>query len=57
VDAARVLGAASVRWHGPDTQAAGLAEGVVGIGEASSGRGLSGIVTTTRAAVRALLAS
>jgi oxygen-dependent protoporphyrinogen oxidase len=57
VDAARVLGAASVRWHGPDTQAAGLAEGVVGIGEASSGRGLSGIVTTTRAAVRGLLGS
>lgn len=57
LERARVVGAASVRWHGPDTQAAGLAEGVVGIGEASSGRGLAGIVGTTRSRIRDLLGS
>lgn len=57
LDSTRVVGAASVRWHGPDTQAAGLAEGVVGIGEASSGRGLAGIVGTTRSRIRDLLGS
>jgi oxygen-dependent protoporphyrinogen oxidase len=57
VDAARVQGAARVLWHGPDTEAAGLADGVVGIGEASSGRGLAGIVGTTRLTVRELLGS
>jgi oxygen-dependent protoporphyrinogen oxidase len=52
-----VVGAARVRWHGPDAEAAGLAEGVVGIGEASSGRGLSGIVTASRAAAVRILGS
>jgi oxygen-dependent protoporphyrinogen oxidase len=52
-----VVGAARVRWHGPDAEAAGLAEGVVGIGEASSGRGLSGIVTAARAAAERILDS
>ncbi|MFJ3384636.1 MULTISPECIES: protoporphyrinogen/coproporphyrinogen oxidase [unclassified Curtobacterium] len=53
----QVVGAARVRWSGPDTEPAGLAEGVVGTGEASTGRGLAGIVGTTRSAVRDLLAS
>jgi protoporphyrinogen/coproporphyrinogen III oxidase len=52
-----VAGAARVRWHGPDTTAAGLAEGVVGIGEASSGRGLAGIVAASRAAAERILDS
>jgi len=52
-----VVGAARVLWHGPDAEAAGLAEGVVGIGEASSGRGLSGIVTAARAAAERILDS
>jgi oxygen-dependent protoporphyrinogen oxidase len=52
-----VVGAARVRWHGPDAEAAGLAEGVVGIGEASSGRGLSGIVAASRAAAVRILGS
>ena len=51
----RVRGAARVRWHGPDTTAAGLAEGVVGIGEATTGRGLSGIVASARAAAERIL--
>ncbi len=50
-----VRGAARVRWHGPDTTAAGLADGVVGIGEASTGRGLSGIVAAARAAAERIL--
>ncbi|WP_254784797.1 MULTISPECIES: NAD(P)/FAD-dependent oxidoreductase [unclassified Curtobacterium] len=53
----RVVGAARVRWHGPDLTAAGLAEGVVGIGEASSGRGLAGIVGAARAAAGRILES
>ncbi|TCK65919.1 FAD-dependent oxidoreductase [Curtobacterium sp. PhB136] len=53
----QVVGAARVRWSGPDTEPAGLAEGVIGTGEASTGRGLAGIVGTTRSAVRDLLAS
>lgn len=52
-----VVGAASVRWHGPDTTAAGLAEGVVGIGEATSGRGLAGIVAASRTAAGRILES
>ncbi len=51
----RVRGAARVRWHGPDTTAAGLAEGVIGIGETSSGRGLSGIVASARTAAERIL--
>lgn len=52
-----VVGAARVRWHGPDTTAAGLADGVVGIGEASSGRGLAGIVQAARTAAVHILDS
>jgi oxygen-dependent protoporphyrinogen oxidase len=52
-----VVGAARVRWHGPDTTAAGLAEGVVAIGEASTGRGLAGIVASSRAAAEHILDS
>ncbi|WIB77621.1 FAD-dependent oxidoreductase [Curtobacterium sp. MCPF17_002] len=52
-----VVGAARVRWNGPDATAAGLAEGVVGIGEASSGRGLAGIVSASRAAAGRILDS
>lgn len=52
-----VVGAARVRWHGPDASAAGLAEGVIGIGEASSGRGLAGIVAASRAAAGRILGS
>lgn len=52
-----VVGAASVRWHGPDTAAAGLADGVVGIGEAATGRGLAGIVSSSRAAAERILDS
>ncbi|MFZ7087180.1 protoporphyrinogen/coproporphyrinogen oxidase [Curtobacterium sp. RRHDQ10] len=47
--ARHVVGAARVRWHGPDTEAAGLADGVRGVGEASTGRGLAGIVAGARA--------
>ncbi|OIH92317.1 NAD(P)/FAD-dependent oxidoreductase [Curtobacterium sp. MCBA15_001] len=54
---AQVMGAAVVRWHGPDTVGAGLAEGVVGIGEAANGRGLAGIVGTTRSRIQDLLGS
>ncbi|WP_420369324.1 protoporphyrinogen/coproporphyrinogen oxidase [Curtobacterium sp. L1-20] len=57
VEPSAVVGAASVRWHGPDTTAAGLAEGVVGIGEASSGRGLAGIVAAARTAAERILVS
>jgi oxygen-dependent protoporphyrinogen oxidase len=52
-----VVGAARVRWHGPDTIAAGLADGVVGIGEASTGRGLAGIVAAARTAAEHILDS
>ncbi|MCT9620041.1 FAD-dependent oxidoreductase [Curtobacterium sp. C2H10] len=52
-----VVGAARVRWHGPDTTAAGLADGVVGIGEASTGRGLAGIVAAARTAAEHILDS
>ncbi|OII28900.1 hypothetical protein BIV03_01245 [Curtobacterium sp. MCBA15_016] len=52
-----VVGAARVRWHGPDTTAAGLADGVVGIGEASTGRGLAGIVAAARSAAEQILDS
>ncbi|ROP72752.1 NAD(P)/FAD-dependent oxidoreductase [Curtobacterium sp. PhB115] len=53
----RVTGAASVRWYGPDLTAAALGEGVVGIGEASTGRGLAGIVGSARAAAERILDS
>ncbi|MBK0296372.1 hypothetical protein IAE22_30220 [Bacillus sp. S34] len=39
------------------TPAAGLAEGVVAIGEASTGRGLAGIVASSRAAAEHILDS
>jgi protoporphyrinogen/coproporphyrinogen III oxidase len=57
VPASAVVGAARVRWHGPDTTAAGLADGVVGIGEASTGRGLAGIVGAARTAAERILGS
>ncbi|MFZ6992677.1 protoporphyrinogen/coproporphyrinogen oxidase [Curtobacterium sp. RRHDQ66] len=57
VDAGNVVGAARVRWHGPDTSPSGLADGVVAIGEVSRGRGLAGIVGETRSTVRGLLGS
>jgi oxygen-dependent protoporphyrinogen oxidase len=57
VTADRVQGAARVRWYGPDLTAAGLAEGVVGIGETSSGRGLAGIVAAARASAARILES
>lgn len=53
----RVAGAARVRWYGPDLTSAGLAEGVEGIGEASSGRGLAGIVAAARASAERVLGS
>jgi oxygen-dependent protoporphyrinogen oxidase len=52
-----VVGAARVRWYGPDTTAAGLTDGVIGIGEASTGRGLAGIVATSRTAAERILDS
>ncbi len=57
VEPSRVAGASSVRWWGPDRSAAGLAEGVVGIGESSSGRGLAGIVAAARTAAGRILDS
>ncbi|WP_058749146.1 protoporphyrinogen/coproporphyrinogen oxidase [Curtobacterium oceanosedimentum] len=57
VTADRVLGAARVRWYGPDLTAAGLAEGVVGIGETSSGRGLAGIIAAARTSAAGILGS
>lgn len=57
VEPRSVVGAASVRWNGPDTTAAGLADGVVGIGETSSGRGLAGIVAAARTAAGRILES
>lgn len=57
VTADHVTGAARVRWYGPDLTAAGLAEGVVGIGEASSGRGLAGIVAAARTSAARILGS
>lgn len=57
VPADRVVGAARVRWHGPDTEPAGLDEGVVGLGEATSGRGLAGIVGAVRVAAERILES
>lgn len=52
-----VVGADRVRWFGPDTTAPGLTDGVVGIGEASTGRGLAGIVASSRAAAGRILDS
>jgi len=57
ITADRVSGAARVGWYGPDLTAAGLAEGVVGIGEASTGRGLAGIIGAARKAADELLRS
>jgi oxygen-dependent protoporphyrinogen oxidase len=53
--ATHVVGAARVRWRSPDTEAAGLSDGVVGIGEATTGRGLAGIVAASRAAAERIL--
>lgn len=53
--ATHVVGAARVRWRSPDTEPAGLGDGVVGIGEASTGRGLAGIVAASRAAAERIL--
>jgi oxygen-dependent protoporphyrinogen oxidase len=52
---ANVHGVARVRWHGPDTEPAALADGVVGVGEASSGRGIAGIVGAARSRAAAIL--
>lgn len=57
ITADRISGAARVGWYGPDLTAAGLAEGVVGIGEASTGRGLAGIIGAARKAADEILAS
>ncbi|QHN63639.1 NAD(P)-binding protein [Curtobacterium flaccumfaciens pv. flaccumfaciens] len=57
ITADRVSGAARVGWYGPDLAADGLAEGVVGIGEASTGRGLAGIIGAARKAADEILAS
>ncbi|PYY48001.1 protoporphyrinogen oxidase [Curtobacterium sp. MCLR17_043] len=57
ITADRVSGAARVGWYGPDLTAAGLAEGVVGIGEASTGRGLAGIIAAARKAADQILGS
>ncbi|WP_082509775.1 protoporphyrinogen/coproporphyrinogen oxidase [Curtobacterium sp. Leaf154] len=57
ITADRVSGAARVGWYGPDLTAAGLAEGVVGIGEVSTGRGLAGIIGAARKAADELLRS
>ncbi|MBB1195780.1 protoporphyrinogen/coproporphyrinogen oxidase [Curtobacterium flaccumfaciens] len=57
ITADRVTGAARVGWYGPDLTAAGLAEGVVGIGEASTGRGLAGIIAAARKAADEILGS
>jgi oxygen-dependent protoporphyrinogen oxidase len=53
----RVSGAARVGWYGPDLAAAGSAEGVIGIGEASTGRGLAGIIGAARTAAGQILGS
>ncbi|KQO63809.1 protoporphyrinogen/coproporphyrinogen oxidase [Curtobacterium sp. Leaf261] len=53
--ASQVVGAARVRWHGPDSEPAALADGVVGVGEASSGRGIAGIVAAARSRAAAIL--
>lgn len=55
LSADRVTGAARVGWHGPDLTAAGLAEGVVGIGETAAGRGLAGIIAAARATAGQIL--
>ncbi|OIH99226.1 hypothetical protein BIU89_06500 [Curtobacterium sp. MCBA15_005] len=57
ITADRVSGAARVGWYGPDLTAAGLADGVVGIGEASTGRGLAGIIAAARTAADEILGS
>jgi oxygen-dependent protoporphyrinogen oxidase len=57
LDADRLVGAARVRWHGPDTEPAGLGEGVLGVGEASSGRGIAGIVAAARSRAADILHS
>lgn len=57
ITADRVSGAARVGWYGPDLTAAGLAEGVIGIGEASTGRGLAGIIAAARKAADEILGS
>lgn len=55
IDAGVVIGAARVRWRAPDTEPAGLAEGVLGVGEASVGRGLAGVVATSRSVAAGIL--
>ncbi|MBF4615403.1 FAD-dependent oxidoreductase [Curtobacterium sp. VKM Ac-1376] len=57
ITADRVDGAARVGWYGPDLAAAGLAEGVVGIGESSTGRGLAGVIGAARTAAGQILGS
>jgi oxygen-dependent protoporphyrinogen oxidase len=57
ITADRVSGAARVGWYGPDLAAAGSAEGVIGIGEASTGRGLAGIIGAARTAAGQILGS
>lgn len=55
--ATHVAGAARVRWHGPDLTTAGLAAGVVGVGEVATGRGLAGIIGAARTAAGQILGS
>ncbi|MFK4481825.1 protoporphyrinogen/coproporphyrinogen oxidase [Curtobacterium sp. AB7] len=55
--ATHVVGAARVRWHGPDLTAAGLGAGVIGVGEVATGRGLAGIIAAARTAAGQILDS
>ena len=50
-----LVGADRVRWRAPDQDPAGLAEGVIGIGEVSVGRGLAGIVAASRTSAEQIL--
>jgi oxygen-dependent protoporphyrinogen oxidase len=52
-----LLGAARVRWHAPDLDGPALADGVVGIGEVSAGRGLAGVVAASRTAAERILSA
>ncbi len=56
VTADRVVGAARVRWYGPDLTA-GPGRGCRRIGETSSGRGLAGIVAAARTSAARILGS
>lgn len=55
IDAGVLVGAARVRWRAPDTEPSGLADGVLGVGEATTGRGLAGVVANSRAVAAGIL--